>query len=265
MSREDNIRKAVREHYGELANKATLSGEAECCCCGPQAKKVEITTDALRLGYTYDDISSVPEEANMGYGCGNPVAIASLKPGEAVLDLGSGGGFDCLLAARRVGPTGRIIGVDMTEEMLEKARSNAEKGGFGNVEFRLGKIEELPVEDASVDVVLSNCVINLSPEKDRVFKEVFRVLKPGGRVAVSDIVASDPLPEAIRRDINLRSCCIAGAAAIDEIISMMEKAGFDKIRVTPKEKSREFIRDWVPNTGIETYVVSAIIEATRPS
>jgi SAM-dependent methyltransferase len=206
----------------------------------------------------------VPEGANMGLGCGNPQAIAALSPGETVLDLGAGGGFDCFLAARRVGTTGRVIGVDMTPDMLSKARANAQKLEAKNVEFRLGEIEHLPVADGSVDVILSNCVINLSPDKGAVFREAFRVLNPGGRLAISDVVATRALPEALANDVVALAGCVAGAANVETIGALLRKAGFDEIRVQVNEQSRAFIKDWIPGSGAENYVASATIEAVKP-
>ena len=200
----------------------------------------------------------------MGLGCGNPQAIAALKPGETVLDLGSGGGFDCFLAARQVGETGRVIGVDMTPEMVRKARANGKKGGFSNVEFRLGEIEHLPVADRSADVIISNCVINLSPDKAAVFQDAFRILKPGGRLAVADIVATASLPDDIRNDLALRAGCVGGAASMDEIETFLREAGFREIRIQPKDQSRELIREWAPGRRVEDYVISATIEAVKP-
>jgi ubiquinone/menaquinone biosynthesis C-methylase UbiE len=199
----------------------------------------------------------------MGLGCGNPHAIACLKSGETVLDLGSGGGFDCFLAARAVGHTGHVIGVDMTPEMITKSRGNAQKTGFENVEFRLGELENLPVADGIVDVILSNCVINLSPEKQRIFNEAFRVLKPGGRLAISDVVQTAEMPEHIKKDMSMHTACIAGASPISELESMLRKAGFGNIRIAPKAESKDFIRDWAPGSRIEDYVVSATIEADK--
>jgi SAM-dependent methyltransferase len=200
----------------------------------------------------------------MGLGCGNQQAIAALKPGETVLDLGSGGGFDCFLAARQVGETGRVIGVDMTPAMLSKARANAEQGGYANVEFRLGEIEHLPVADRSIDVILSNCVINLSPDKQRVFAECFRVLKPGGRLAISDVVAFAEIPAHIQEDMALLTGCMAGATPIAELGEMLHAAGFEDVRIAPKEESKSFIREWAPGTPVTDYVVAATIEAVRP-
>ena len=212
-----------------------------------------------------EDAHAAPEGANLGLGCGNPQAIAALQPGETVLDLGSGAGFDAFLAARAVGDSGRVIGVDMTHEMLAKARDNATRAGYTNVEFRLGEIEHLPVADAGVDVIISNCVINLSPDKPQVFREAFRVLRSGGRLAISDVVATAELPEAVRRDLALYTGCMAGASQVDELEAMLRKAGFTDIRIEPKDASREFIRDWAPGRRVEEYVVSATIEAIKPS
>ena len=205
-SSSETVREEVRRRYG-----ATASGKSACAddCC--------TSTSATDLGYSAEDAAAAPEAANLGLGCGNPLAIASLKEGQVVLDLGSGAGFDCFLAARAVGKTGRVIGVDMTHEMLSKARENAQKNGFTNVEFRLGEIEALPVADNSVDVIISNCVINLSPEKQRVFNEAFRVLKPGGRLAVADMVATAPLPDDIKADWAAYTGCMSGASQITEL------------------------------------------------
>jgi SAM-dependent methyltransferase len=220
--------------------------------------------DSTTLGYSEEELSSVPEGANLGLGCGNPQAIAGLKPGETVLDLGSGGGFDCFLAAKQVGPTGTVIGVDMTGEMIERARGNARKAAMANVEFRLGEIEHLPVADGTVDVILSNCVINLSPDKPAVFRDAFRVLNRGGRLAISDIVATTPLPEDVRSNVELYVGCMAGAATIDDLRSMLAEAGFTQIRITPHEESRALIDEWLPDSNLANYVVSATIEAVRP-
>ena len=216
------------------------------------------------LGYSAEQTGAVPEGANLGLGCGNPLAIASLKPGQTVLDLGSGAGFDAFLTAKAVGPTGRVIGVDMTPEMVSKARQNKTKGGYTNVEFRLGEIENLPVANGSVDVIISNCVINLSPDKGQVFREAFRVLKSGGRLAISDILATAPMPPGVREDLELHAGCVAGASLIDDMKSGLIAVGFAKIRVEPKPQSRDFIREWFPGRGIEDYVVSATIEAVKP-
>ena len=199
----------------------------------------------------------------MGLGCGNPHAIASLKDGEAVLDLGSGGGFDCFLAAKAVGNSGQVIGVDMTAQMITKARENAEKSGLANVEFRLGEIEALPVADEVVDVVMSNCVINLSPEKPKVFKEVFRILRHGGRLAITDVVATAALPKDVRNNLELHAGCIAGAALVSELESMLEDAGFTNIQIKPIEASRALINQWFEGKSIGDFVVSATIQAIK--
>ena len=251
----DEQRKYVREHYAHVA-------EAGSSCCAPAPS---CCTPSDRMGYGVDELDGLPEGADMGLGCGNPTAIASLKPGEVVLDLGSGGGVDCFLAARRVGDTGRVIGVDMTPSMISKARRNAGKGGYANVEFRLGEIEHLPVGDGSVDIILSNCVVNLSPEKDLVFQDAYRVLKPGGRLAVSDIVALEPIPEGLRRDMAAVSSCIGGAVSVEEIERALAEAGFTGIEIRVNEASREFIKDWAPGTGAEKYIASATIQAVKPS
>jgi len=259
----DEIRQAVREQYARVAE-----GGDGCCspspgCCGESAPRADALAQAM--GYSAEEAGLAPEGANMGLGCGNPQAIANLKPGETVLDLGSGGGFDSFLAAVQVGDAGRVIGVDMTPAMLSKARANAQAGGYRNVEFRLGEIEHLPVADASVDVVISNCVINLSPDKARVFAECHRVLKPGGRIAISDVVAFAELPEAIRRDMTLFTGCMAGASLISEIEAMLKAAGLEQVRIAPRDESKAFIRDWAPGVPVTDYVVSATIEAIKPA
>jgi SAM-dependent methyltransferase len=254
----DDIRGAVRETYGKIAEQG--SG-----CCGSGCGTSAVAgTAAGRLGYAVEDTQAVPEGANLGLGCGNPQAIAALKAGETVLDLGSGAGFDCFLAARAVGDNGRVIGVDMTPAMLDKARGNARKTGYSHVEFRLGEIEHLPVADGSIDVIISNCVINLSPDKPQVFREAFRVLRPGGRLAVSDVVATAELPDTVRRDLALYTGCMAGASQLNELEALLRNAGFVDIRIEPKDASREFIRDWAPGRQVEDYVVSASIEAVKP-
>ena len=259
---QESIRQAVLDNYAAVAKREGGSGcgPATSCCSGGG----ETALISKQIGYSEEELASVPAGADMGLGCGNPQAIAALKPGETVLDLGSGGGFDCFLAARQVGETGWVIGVDMTPEMIRKARANAQKGGFTNVDFRLGEIEHLPVADRSVDVILSNCVINLSPDKAAVFQEAFRVLKPGGRLAIADIVATATLPEEIRNDLALRAGCVGGAAAVDEIEIFLREAGFREIRIQPKDESRELIREWAPGRQVEDYVISATIEAVKP-
>jgi len=262
----DDIRQNVRESYAEVAE---ASNNGACCgevasCCGVSDDTAINTLISTRMGYSEEDLKSVPEGADMGLGCGNPRAIASLKTGETVMDLGSGGGFDAFLAAQEVGDTGRVIGVDMTPTMISKARKNAAKGKFSNVEFRLGEIEYLPVPDNTADVIMSNCVINLSPNKAQVFCDAYRALKPGGRLAISDVVATCEMPEEMKNDPVLHAGCMAGASLVDDLIGMMKDAGFEKVVVEPKDATRDFIRDWAPGRGVEDYVVSARIEAIKP-
>lgn len=258
----DSVRAAVREQYGQVA-RAAGAGD-NCCapgCCGPSSN----ANASLALGYSVDDLAAVPDGANMGLGCGNPQAIAALQPGETVLDLGAGGGFDCFLAAKRVGPTGRVIGVDMTPDMISKARANAQQLGAGNVEFRLGEIEHLPVADGTVDAILSNCVINLSPDKAAVFQDAFRVLKAGGRLAISDVVTLQPLPAALADDVAALVACVAGAASVETVQNLLLEAGFSDIRVAIQPDSHGFIADWIPGSGVENFVASATIEAVKPA
>ncbi len=259
----DEKRAAVRDNYASVAKRD--AGSCGCnpssSCCEPAAKNVDEFAQAM--GYSLDDLEDVPEGANMGLGCGNPHAIANLKPGETVLDLGSGGGFDCFLAARQVGESGHVIGVDMTPEMIDMARMKALTGNLQNVDFRLGEIENLPVADGSIDVILSNCVVNLSPNKPRVFREAFRVLRAGGRLSFSDIVAVKPLPVDIQNNAVLISGCIGGAALVESIEQMLAEAGFADIHVNQKPESPEMIRQWAPGTDIADFVVSATIEARK--
>lgn len=226
--KEEEIKKVVREGYGQVAQKSgSCCGPAASCCGGPDL----IQEISKKIGYREEELGVVPEGSNLGLGCGNPVALASLRKGEVVLDLGAGAGFDCFLAANQVGPEGRVIGVDMTPEMVDKARENIGKGNYKNVEFRLGEIENLPVADNHVDVIISNCVINLAPDKKRVFREGFRVLKPGGRLMVSDIVLLQELPEEIRNSIGAYLGCVAGAVLKNDYIQAIHAAGFQGIRV----------------------------------
>lgn len=260
----DNIRQQVRTWYKGKA----LQGNASSCC-SPKANDCcdsGLTADeaSSRLGYSQDEIHVVPDGSNLGLGCGNPQAIASLQQGEVVLDLGSGGGFDCFLASRQVGGNGRVIGVDMTPEMISRARGNALKGGYTNTEFRLGEIEHLPVQDNTVDVIISNCVINLSPDKQQVFHEAFRVLKSNGRLAISDVVAIAELPDEIKQHADSFANCISGASSIDSLYTMLEASGFHDIKIEPKYKSQEFINDWLPGSKADDYVVSAVITAIKP-
>ncbi len=262
------LKDLVRARYGAVAAAAdaAASETGGCCapaataCCGPSP----LAEKSHRIGYSEADLAAVPEGANLGLGCGNPQAIAALRPGETVVDLGSGAGFDCFLAARQVGPTGRVIGVDMTHEMLKKARDNAARLGDANVEFRLGEIEHLPVADNTADVVMSNCVINLVPDKAQVYREAFRVLKPGGRLAIADVVNIAPLPPDLAADPALLCGCIAGAAAAAEVERWLREAGFVDVRVIVKPESRDLVAGWAPGRGIENHVASASVEAKKP-
>jgi SAM-dependent methyltransferase len=255
MKTRDEIRTEVRNHYSAVARGAQPS-----CCGGGDAAAA-----SARLGYSADELAASPVGANLGLGCGNPQAIASLSPGEVVIDLGAGGGFDSFLAARAVGPDGRVIGVDMSADMVTLARANASKHGTTNVEFRLGEIEHLPVEDAVADVVISNCVINLSPDKPTVYREAFRVLRPGGRLAISDVVAMKELPASLADDVAAMCGCVAGAAEIGELATLLQSIGFVDVRVDVDAASREVIASWAPGRGFEDHVASARITATRPS
>jgi SAM-dependent methyltransferase len=262
----DKLRDEVRSHYGEVARTASSCCSPGCCSPGAGTRPEDSATEPARgLGYTAGELAAVPEGANLGLGCGTPQAIAGLKPGETVLDLGSGAGFDCFLASRQVGASGRVIGVDMTAEMIGRARQNARKVEATNVEFRLGEIEHLPVADGSVDVIMSNCVINLSPDKRAVFREALRVLRPGGRLAVSDVVAFAPLPPEVRRDLALYTGCVAGAATVDEIKSWLAEAGFTDIRVTMNQAASEAMAGMTPSeVDLARLGGSANIEARRP-
>ncbi|WP_435180091.1 arsenite methyltransferase [Halorussus sp. AFM4] len=252
-------RTAVRERYSRIAEESSS-------CCGDASSCSDSSDDrAKRRGYSAEELDAVDGDANLNLGCGNPTALAGLEPGETVLDLGSGGGFDCFLAAREVGPEGRVVGVDMTPEMVEKARENAETNDASNVEFRLGEIEHLPVADASVDAILSNCVINLSPDKPRVFREAYRVLRPGGRLAVSDVVLTADLPTDVATDLSSIAGCVGGAASIPALEAMLTDAGFADVSIEPKSDSDEFIREWDDDRDLSEYVVAATIEAEKPA
>ncbi|UQZ32757.1 arsenite S-adenosylmethyltransferase [Paenibacillus sp. PK3_47] len=261
----DQIRQNVRGRYQKIAVKKV---EAASSCCSPADSCCDSPADfdaiSAKLGYSSEDLAAAPEGANLGLGCGNPQAIAELQAGEHVLDLGSGGGFDCFLASRQVGEQGHVIGVDMTPEMISRARDNAMKGNFNNTEFRLGEIEHLPVADHSVNVIISNCVINLSPDKQQVFREAYRVLQSGGRLAISDIVTTAELPPEIKNDLDeLYSGCISGASSIVDVEKMLQESGFTEISIEPKDESRTFIKDWVPGANVDQYIVSAVIKARK--
>lgn len=293
----EKIRQTVRETYGKIArnNNTELEKKQKMSCCGPETVTISEQMNACcsraetqpadcaeasccgpadvnvekmmaYMGYAEEDLENAPEGANMALGCGNPVALASLKPGETVVDLGSGGGFDCFLSAKAVGDTGHVIGVDMTPDMITKARGNAEKVGSANVEFRLGEIENLPIADNTADIVMSNCVINLSPDKSAVYKEAFRVLKPGGRLAISDVVATAKLPKKAQEDLALVAACVGGAATIEETRQILKETGFQDIAIQPNKKSRELIREWDPgkSENVGDYVVSAYIKGMKP-
>jgi SAM-dependent methyltransferase len=278
----EKIKESVRENYAKVAKAGDISiaTSPAASCCSPSETSAEINAAAsccggpevtpeqmsAVMGYSKEEIASVIEGANMGLGCGNPVALASLKSGETVVDLGSGGGFDCFLAAKQVGETGRIIGVDMTPEMITKARKNADKMGTKNVEFRLGEIEHLPLADNSADLIMSNCVINLSPDKLQVYREAYRILKPGGRLSISDVLATATLPAEIQKNLALVTACVGGAATFEDTEKILEDAGFQSIRITAHDNSRELIREWDPNKSENAvdYVVSAYIEAVKP-
>jgi SAM-dependent methyltransferase len=253
-SENDQVRAQVRTAYAKVAR-----GQGGCSvgCCGTEGD------GSLALGYTEDDLASVPDGADLGLGCGNPQAIAALRPGETVLDLGSGAGFDCFLAAKRVGLTGRVIGVDMTPEMVTKARENARRVEATQVDFRLGEIEHLPVLDASVDAILSNCVINLSPDKAAVFREAFRVLKPGGRLAISDVIATKAMPPELAKSLEAYTGCVAGAASETTLRQLLADAGFSEISIRVRAGSGAIMERCMPGSG--DYVASATIEAQKPS
>ncbi len=227
--KETEIKNSVRKGYAKIVQQdsSCCTTASSCCTSGASAREI-----SKNIGYTEEDLQAVPEGSNLGLGCGNPIALASLKEGETVIDLGSGAGFDCFLAAEKVGASGRIIGIDMTPEMIDKARENAEKSDHENVEFRLGEIENLPAADNTADIVISNCVINLVPDKSRVFKEAFRALKPGGRLMVSDIVLTKELPEAVKNSIEAYIGCLSGAAMMREYLETIETAGFQDVKVT---------------------------------
>ena len=259
----DALRDKVREGYARIARGGAVGPGGGCC--GPAA--VAPDTISREIGYTCDELAAIPNGANMGLSCGNPTALASLRPGEVVLDLGAGGGFDCFIAGSKVGPSGRVIGVDMTLEMLAKARQGAasyqQQTNLSNVEFRLGEIENLPVADNSVDVVISNCVINLSPDKPRVWTEIARVLKPGGRVAVSDLALLRPLPEAVRQSVEALVGCVAGAVLVDETRGMAQAAGLTEIMLTAKSGYIDKMSEW--EDPLYREILSKLPPGTKPA
>ncbi|NGX52690.1 MAG: Aklanonic acid methyltransferase DnrC [Candidatus Anoxychlamydiales bacterium] len=258
---DEDVKREVRSVYRNAAKGNNQNNSSKNNCCGSSTNPNEY---AKKFGYTEEELESIPQECNMGLGCGNPQNIASLKEGESVLDLGAGGGIDVFLAAKKVGPNGKVYGVDMTPEMLSKARDNALKGNYKNVEFLLGEIEHLPLPNNSIDAIISNCVVNLSTNKAQVFKESFRVLKDGGRIAISDMVAYKPLPKEMINNKELYSNCISGASTIDELKNSLSKAGFVDIVIETQKDSRQFIKDWVPGSDAENYVISAKIKAVKP-
>ena len=258
-----DLREEVRKAYKEVVDsteKGESCGVGTNCCSVP----VVMNTDyIMKLGYAKEEIEKMPPGANMGLGCGNPRSISALKQGEIVLDLGSGGGFDAFIASTKVGPMGKVYGVDMTPEMIAKARRLAKEHNFTNVEFLLGEIEHVPLASSTVDVVISNCVVNLSTDKKQTFQEAYRVLKEGGRIAISDIVASAVLPTEQKNNVQLYCGCVSGAVSVEELGQILHEVGFKNISFEIKEESRAFLKDWYPGTGIENYVVSAYIRAEK--
>ena len=244
--KEEQAHKAVRERYGKIAKTKTES--CGCGCCGGSSSSEEI-------GYSKGELASVPQGADLNLGCGNPVALASLREGETVVDLGSGGGLDCFLASRKVGAKGKVIGIDMTAEMLERARTNSKKGGYRNVEFRLGEIENMPVADNTADIIISNCVINLSPDKQRVFKEAYRVLKPKGRLMISDMVLLKDLPEKVKTSVLAYVGCVAGADKKDEYLGKIKQAGFGEVEVVAENH--------LPETMLSEPDIKAFVEEQK--
>jgi len=263
VTNQNEIRDAVRERYAEIAriseNKpSSCCGTSSSCCGSPDISAIEI-------GYKNDDVNAAPDAAGFSLGCGNPTAIAGLRQGETVLDLGAGGGFDCFLASRQVGPKGHVIGVDMTPEMISKARRSAAKLGYTNIEFRLGEIEHLPVGDSTVDVIISNCVVNLAPDKRAVYADAFRALAPGGRIAISDVVETTPLPDELRSRTDLLSACTVGAIGIDAILTILREVGYVDPKIDVDEASRGMIDGWAPGFALGRYLASALITARKPA
>ena len=275
QSKNDRTQTAVRDRYAAIA-RASQEGATESCCAPAEDNEADSSASSRQrtpqrareksrvMGYSEAELDLLPEGVDMGLGCGNPMAIADLRPRETVVDLGSGGGIDCFLAAEQVGPEGHVIGVDMTPDMLSKARANADKMGKPNVEFRLGEIEHLPIADGTVDVIISNCVINLSPNKEQVFRDAFRVLKRGGRIRVSDVVATRLIPKKFSEDEGMICGCMGGAATVEQLRSWFDEIGFVDARIDVKEQSRAVIKEWMPGSGIEEYVASAEILARKP-
>lgn len=251
-----NQKEIVKEAYSSIAK----SNNEGCCCIGNSGKAVEAS---LKLGYSDDELKNIPKESNLGLGCGNPLSIANIKTGETVLDLGSGAGLDCFLAASKVGPSGKVFGVDMTTEMINKAKENAAKSDINNVEFLLGDIENLPLESNSVDVVISNCVINLCEDKQQVYNDIYRVLKQGGRIAISDVAMLKPFSVEILNHSDLLCSCISGAVSIEKMQTIVSKAGFNDVKIAPKYESKEFIKDWSKEDSIEDYVISVNVTAIK--
>lgn len=258
----DEIRQHVRSRYKQIALESIPSAG---CCSSAVTNSCCDTPDEVssKLGYSDEELQGAPAGANLGLGCGNPQAIASLKDGEVVLDLGSGAGFDAFLASKQVGQHGKVYGVDMTPEMVSRARQTAQLNGYDNVEFRLGEIEHLPILSDSIHVIMSNCVINLSPDKQQVFNEAYRVLKPGGRLAISDVVMTTELPDEIKEDPDSLASCVSGASTVEQVRHYLQQAGFQQIIVEPKDESRSFIKDWVPGGNMDDYIQSAIIKAVK--
>lgn len=255
----DRRREIVRANYATAAGADNSRRVAGQPCCGANA-----VDESKAVGYSAEELAVLPDGADLGLGCGTPLRAARLQPGETVMDLGSGAGIDCFLAAREVGPAGHVIGVDMTSEMVQRARENARQADHANVEFRLGEIEHLPVADNAVDAIISNCVINLSPDKAQVYRDAFRVLRPGGRFVVSDMVEIRSMPAEFADDARLMACCVAGARPPSEVEALLREAGFTDIRTAVSETSRAFVKDWVPGSNAEDYVASATITARKP-
>lgn len=261
VDKKSQIKEEVKRVYADIATSSNSCCGVGSSCCSLNKNIINISE---KLGYSENEVENVPDNSNLGLGCGNPQAIALINDGETVLDLGSGAGFDCFLASRQVGETGKVIGIDMTFQMVDKANENARKGNYSNVEFKLGEIENLPIEDNSVDVIISNCVINLSPDKQKVFDDSFRVLKKGGRFAVSDIISENSMTEEMKKDMESYSGCISGASSLEEVKTMLEKSGFKKIKIEPNLESKNFIKDWSSKYDSENFIVSASITATKP-